>query len=454
MNKENNPKQNNRSKSKDLKTKKINQTLAKIKENNPQLVNNSSQNNKKATNISKQSKARKFTSVNKEKEQLPKYTAINNKLQEIYLNCRVNANNNWKFDFKNLFEKEKIIDFSASNFIPVSYNLTGSYILKNEKLWFIWLELTKKYLNSLESLVTFVNSALDFIELDDINNITSKKRNEPKAILTKFNDIIKANFREEDVIKYCQSSGKVHLEITGSYNYLLDHIVLSNINSSVKKSFDKFTISEISREEDSARNRPSGTTSLYPLKSHEQLINKIETWKDSARKEFIASDCKSLEKIDSQINELTKSLEKIRTRTENPGLELLAGLEKSHIGNILNNLPYTLEKPKTIEVVTSNNCDISFAPRDVSENSPSAQDSNEDFIISSKSFSKKVDSVNISVGKFVYHSDKSAEGNDTPNSEEAKNEDEGPIRDKTRISRSYTKSRSKSKSKSRSKIYN
>jgi hypothetical protein len=146
-------------------------------------------------------------------------------------NNNINLNNslNWKKNFRETFEKEKIIDFSSSDFIPKTLNNIGSYVLKLEKFWVLWLEIIKKELN-LEKLVNLFNYALSFM-------------NDDKALKKHFNILITdLKISKKEITDFCKSkniTSKVNSSNLGQYDFLLDPSCSFNLKNNIS------TLSEI-----------------------------------------------------------------------------------------------------------------------------------------------------------------------------------------------------------------
>jgi hypothetical protein len=143
---------------------------------------------------------RKFSSISGEIADKSKLSIIKTKIDDIYKKYTSGNNNiktnitDWKKCFKDLFEKEKIIDFSAEDYIPKSLDARGSYCLSLEKVWVMWIETCKKDI-SLAKLINLVSNALDFL-------------NEPKTIINLFNNlIIELKITKATIKKYCEEKG-------------------------------------------------------------------------------------------------------------------------------------------------------------------------------------------------------------------------------------------------------
>ena len=156
-----------------------------------------------------------------------KINTLKSKIEELYR--KMNSDINWKNTFKEIFEREKIVDFSSFDFIPKSLNQIGCYIMKSEKFWVMWIEIIKNELK-LESLVKLTNNALTLVS-------------DSKLILTTFNRTINFLKIPTKVIKdYVKSEGiKVPANSTiGDYAYLLNitnnrNIKIINMPSKIQK---------------------------------------------------------------------------------------------------------------------------------------------------------------------------------------------------------------------------
>jgi hypothetical protein len=368
---------------------------------------------------SRQSKIRKFSTVRKEKESIPKYVSISKKLQDIYLTCRSNTSSTWKFEFKTLMEKENIIDFSASDFIPISKNLVGSYIMKLEVLWYIWLELIKRELE-IAGLIRYMNKSLDYIEVD-----SAIGHRDPEVIVRKYNDLMK-RFEKDDIVKYCQANGRDYME-DKDHSYLLDYIFMKK-ESSKKNSLSFVTIIETSRDESEIKNRVSN------------VYKSIDYSPSESRRTFVVSDTNSAEKYNRQIDELVKSIEKLKNGSK-PSLRVMTEENKL---NDRGEESVLVDKLRTSLNLGGNEiedyCEVSFRRFSNDNNNIQfttvfEQQPKPEVIVTPK----KVDSVRINLSK----SSQQTSSNRSVDLNVSNSDDEGPCRDRTRYKRSFSQTKPK-----------
>lgn len=178
---------------------------------------------------------RNFNVLNQESiVERSKLTIIKTKIDDLYRKYLVDTDKGtntyistsavmpWKNSFKDLFEKERIIDFSHSEFIPKSLDQRGAYCMGLEKFWILWIEIVKKEL-TLKGLVLIINNAIQHV-------VNTKMMTDHFGIL--FNEL---KLTKKAIIDYCKDQNITYQDkpFLKNYAYLLENrSILSEMDKS------------------------------------------------------------------------------------------------------------------------------------------------------------------------------------------------------------------------------
>lgn len=212
-------------------------------------------------------------------------------------NQNLNNLTNWKKNFRETFEKEKIIDFSSSDFLPKSLNNMGSYVLKLEKFWVLWLEVIKKELN-LDKMINLFNYALSFM-------------NDDKVLKKHFNFLLTdLKISKTEITDFCKVNNitnKINSIHVGQYDFLLDPSCCYNLKNNTS------TISEIPVSSKTKKSSPFfGTgydggklqnSEILIRSSSSSKINKILNQSDFSKIDFKENQESALKNNDISIIE-------------------------------------------------------------------------------------------------------------------------------------------------------
>jgi hypothetical protein len=273
-----------------------------------------------------------------------KCSILKSKLDDIYqkqikLNIYNNQTENyWKKMFRDLFEKEKIVDFSNENFIPKSLDKFGSYVMKLEKFWILWIEIAKRQLD-LPSLVLLVNEALTYL-----TNATN--------IIKYFNTCVKElKISKKEISDYCQEHG-IKLKDSNQLDSLLD----SRCQVKIKTSEGKLQISQNNLAKNSSKEiskldfnkKKQSEIQLENSESHFKYIplqNIIpEKSEDSARENFqidshpYEASYLTIEETNNEVSLTTINLNKsnlVENRTELDSVNDVSSTEKKDDSNFI-----------------------------------------------------------------------------------------------------------------------
>jgi hypothetical protein len=192
--------------------------------------------NKENVNVNKDIliKKKHITIKSKDNNEKSNLTSLKSKFDELYRKFNSNEGNSssWKKMFHDLFEKEKIIDFSSETFIPRSLDKTGSTILKLDKVWVLWMEIVKNDIN-LTKLVNLANEALNYLS-------------DEKLIRTRFNSIFNFLKVSKKELKEFTASQNINInnKHIGEFDYLLDRNACQSNKKNLKTNYNKISSSK------------------------------------------------------------------------------------------------------------------------------------------------------------------------------------------------------------------